>query len=371
MMEQVLVTGGAGFIGASTVRALVDRGVRVRVLDALRPPVHAPDRRPDLPPGVDLHIGAVDDPAALRAALAGVDAVLHLAAYQDYLPDFSTFYRVNAAATALLYELIVAGRLPVRRVVVAATQAEYGEGRYACPRDGAVFPRPRAEAQLRARDWEPRCPACGGAIAPVPTDEAVVHPHSPYAMSKRAAEELALTLGARYGIPTAALRYSIVQGPGQSFRNAYSGALRAFAVQALHGRRPLVYEDGQQIRDFVWVGDVVAANLLMLERPEVVGAFNVGGDRQVTVLELARLVGEAVGADREPDRPGLYRVGDTRHIRSDVARLRALGWAPTLDQRAIVRAYVDWARAQPDLHDSSAAAQVRMRQLGVLRQTSA
>jgi dTDP-L-rhamnose 4-epimerase len=367
-MRQVLVTGGAGFIGSHCARALVERGARVRVLDALRPPVHAPGRRPDLPPEVEVQVGQVEDRAALRQALDGVDAVLHLAAYQDYLTDFSTFYLVNALGTALLYELIVAERLPVERVVVAATQAEYGEGRYRCPRDGDVFPDPRPEAQLIARDWEPRCPLCGGPIAFAPTDEAVVKPHSPYAMSKRAAEELALTLGQRYGVPTATMRYSIVQGPGQSFRNAYSGALRAFTVQALHGRAPLVYEDGQQTRDFVWIGDVVAANLLMLERPELTGPYNVGGDRSVTVAELARLVAAAAGVGLEPEAPGLYRVGDTRHIRSDVGRLRALGWAPTGDQPAMVEAYVEWARAQPDLHDSSAEALVQMRRLGVLRE---
>lgn len=367
-MGRVLVTGGAGFIGAHTVRALVGQGQDVRVLDQLRPPVHAPGRRPDLPVRAEFVEGAVEDRAGLRAALRGVDAVLHLAAYQDYLPDFSTFYAVNTTATALLYELIVADRLPVRRIVLAATQAEYGEGAYLCARDGRVFPPPRSASQLAAAEWEPRCPACAGPIAPTATDESTVNPHSPYAMSKRAAEELASTLGARYGIPTATMRYSIVQGPGQSFRNAYSGALRAFTVQALHGAAPIVYEDGHQIRDFVWIGDVVAANLLMLERSELTGAYNVGGDRRVRVLELARMVARAAGLDEEPRVPGEYRVGDTRHIQSDVTRLRSLGWAPTLGQQAIVRAYLDWARDQPDLADTSTAARHRMRELGVLRE---
>jgi dTDP-L-rhamnose 4-epimerase len=368
--EHVLVTGGAGFIGSHTVRALVERGLRVTVLDALRPPVHAPGKRPDLPNGVAIVEGSIDEPEAVRAALRGVDAVLHLAAYQDYLTDFSTFYRVNAVGTALLYELVVAEKLPVQRVVMAATQAEYGEGKYRCAEHGVQYPGPRAEAQLVRREWEVRCPLCGRAAEALPTDEAVVNPSSTYAMSKRAAEELALTLGRRYGIPTAAMRYSIVQGPGQSFRNAYSGALRAFTVQALHKRPPLVYEDGQQIRDFVWIGDVVAANLLMLTRPEIeTGSYNVGGDRRVRVLELARMVLDAVGLDAEPEVSQAYRVGDGRHIQSEVSKLRHLGWAPTTAQTEMVRAYVDWAKAQPDLYDSSTEAVMRMKQMGVLRTT--
>lgn len=369
--NRILVTGGAGFIGSHTVRALVDSGERVRVLDSLRPPVHPPGRRPDLPDEVEFIEGSVDDRAALRAALADIDVVYHLAAYQDYLTDFSTFYAINTVSTALIYELALAEKLPLRRVILAATQAEYGEGPYRCPTDGTVYPAPRADAQLAEHRWEPACPRCGGTISPIPAREDVVHPHSPYAMSKRAAEECALTLGDRYGIPTAALRYSIVQGPGQSFRNAYSGALRAFTVQALHGRRPLVYEDGQQIRDFVWIGDVVAANLLMLHHPAVpTGSFNVGGDREVRVLDVARMVSAAIGTDLEPDVPGIYRVGDTRHIRSDVTRLRELGWRPTATQEDMVAAYVGWARAQPDMADTSIVAVRRMRELGVLRQAA-
>lgn len=366
-VSRVLVTGGAGFIGRHSVCALHQAGNDVRVLDSLRPPVHRDGTAPDFPPGVEFHRGDVQDRAALREALEGVDAVLHLAAYQDYLPDFSSFYAINTAATALLYEIIVGDHLPIRRVVVAATQAEYGEGAYRCPDCGLVHPEPRSPEDLARGAWEARCPDCRGPVTMCPTDERVVKPHSPYAMSKRAAEEAALTLGRRYDIPTATLRYSIVQGPGQSFHNVYSGALRAFAVQALHGLAPLVYEDGRQIRDYVWIGDVVAANLLMLDRRDLVGCFNVGGDRRVTVHELARLVLDETGLDAAPRIPGTFRVGDTRHIQSDVSALRALGWAPTLDQRSIVRAYIAWARQQPELADTATDAIRRMRNLGVLR----
>jgi dTDP-L-rhamnose 4-epimerase len=369
----VLVTGGAGFIGSHCVDLLLARGHGVRVLDLLAPPVHRPGIWPDyLDRRAERRLGDVADRATLRAALDGVDAVLHLAAYQDHLTDFSRFFQVNAVGTALLYELIVGERLPVRRVVVASSQAVAGEGLHECAAHGPVVPGPREEARLRAGDWELRCPACDRPVAPLATPETVASPHTSYAMAKRDQEEIALRLGRRYGVPGVALRYSIVQGPRQSFRNAYSGALRVFAVQALAGRAPLVYEDGGQLRDFVGVRDAAAATLLALEdRRADYLALNVGGDRRVAVLELAGMVMDAAGLPGAPAVPGAYRVGDTRHALSDVGRLRALGWAPGQDQRATVAEYVAWARRQPDLADTAAAAEARMRALGVLRAAGA
>jgi dTDP-L-rhamnose 4-epimerase len=364
----VLVTGGAGFIGSHTVDALLARGYDVRVLDLLIPPVHDGTVPAYLPREVEFQRGDVRDPGAMRRALRDVDVVYHFAAYQDYLPDFSTFFSTNAAGTALLYELIVAEFRQVGLVVVASSQAVYGEGRYDCRACGPVYPGPRPEEQLAAGRWEQTCPRCGGRLEPGWTDESVVRPHNPYGLSKRDQDDMATLLAARYRVPSVAFRYSIVQGTRQSFRNAYSGALRSFTVQVASDAPALVYEDGRQLRDYVSIKDVVRANLLPLDQPAMAyRAFNVGGHRSVTVLELVREVGAAVGRERDPLLPGLYRVGDTRHIRSDVSQLEALGWTVREPLAGTVREYVAWAMAEPGFRNEATAAQERMRALGVLR----
>ncbi|MCS6843191.1 MAG: NAD-dependent epimerase/dehydratase family protein [Caldilineales bacterium] len=371
-MTTVLVTGGAGFIGSHTVDLLLARGYRVRILDALLPPVHRGGQPPDyLPADAELLVGDVRDRAALRRALEGVELVVHLAAYQDYLTDFSRFFDVNATGTALLYELIVNERLPVRKVVVASSQAVYGEGKYRCPRDGVQYPPLRPESQLRAGQWEVRCPACGRPMQLCPTDEAVVNPHNQYAMSKHAQEMIALNLGQRYGIPTVALRYSITQGPRQSFRNAYSGICRIFVTRLLAGRAPVAYEDGRQLRDYVSVEDVARANLLALEDPRAdYQAFNVGGGQAVSVLEYAALAAEVLGVDIPVQVPGEYRFGDTRHIVSDIGKLQALGWQPQTSLRQIIADYAEWASRQPDLQDYSERAEQVMKAVGAVRRAA-
>jgi len=371
-VTRVLVTGGAGFIGSHTVDALLARGHDVRVLDLLLPPVHDGTVPAYLPREIELIRGDVRDGPTMRRALQDVEIVYHFAAYQDYLPDFSTFFTTNAAGTALLYELIAAEFRKVELVVVASSQAVYGEGRYDCPAHGTVYPGPRPEEQLALGRWEQTCPVCGGGVAPGWTDEAVMHPHNPYGLSKRDQDDLATLLAPRYRIPSVAFRYSIVQGTRQSFRNAYSGALRSFTVQLASDAPPLVYEDGRQLRDYVSIKDVVRANLLPLERPEMAyRAFNVGGHRSVTVLELVREVAQVAGVTREPLVPGLYRVGDTRHIRSDVGALEGLGWSVRESLADTVREYVTWAVAEPGFRNEAAGAHERMRALGVLRSVRA
>jgi dTDP-L-rhamnose 4-epimerase len=368
----ILVTGGAGFIGSHTVDSLLQKGHQVRILDNLTPPVHVEGKMPAyVPREAEFVLGDVRDRAAWERALAGVDAVFHFAAYQDYLTDFSKFFHVNTVGTALMYEIIVEKKLPVRKIVVASSQSVYGEGRYDCATDGAEYPVLRPLAQLERRDWEPHCPTCGRTMKPGITDELHVQPHNQYAMSKLTQEMIALNLGQRYGIPSVAMRFSITQGPRQSFRNAYSGVLRIFATRLLSGRAPVCYEDGGQLRDYVSVYDVARANVLVMEDARAdYHVFNVGGGNAITVKDYAGLVARAVGLDLAAEIPGEFRFGDTRHIISDIGKLGGLGWEPRVSLQEIVEGYIAWAKQQPDLRDYTADAEREMKARGTVRMAS-
>lgn len=366
---RVLVTGGAGFIGSHTVDALLRDGHEVCVLDALEQPVHLSRNRPvHLAPEAELIVGDVRHRESWERALRGVDAVIHLAAYQDYQLDFSHFAHTNDVGTALLYEVAVATHAQLRKVILGSSQAVYGEGKYTCPNDGPQFPRPRETLRLTDKHWDIPCPVCGEEMEPAWTDESVVSPHNQYAVSKYAQELYALTLGRLHNIPTVVLRYSIVQGSRQSPFNAYSGVLRIFASRLLRGARPIIYEDGRQIRDYVAIEDVIAAHLLMLERDEVnFQVLNVGGGRSVTVLEFARMLCDVTGVDLEPLVSGEFRLGDTRHIRSDVSKLKALGWQARTSLREVAHQYLAWLQTIPGFSDQSEKALAQMRRLGIVR----
>lgn len=366
--ELVLVTGGAGFIGSHTVDELLRRGYRVRVLDGLDPRIHPHGKPSYLGADVEFLNGDVCDRDQVDAALRGASRVFHFAAYQDYLPDFSKFVHVNVTSTALLYELIVERGHPTEKVVVASSQAVYGEGAYDCARDGEVYPPPRMKERLDAGKFDVVCPVCGGEAAWRLTTEARTSPHNQYALSKAAQESFALTLGRQHDIPTVALRYSIVQGPRQSFWNAYSGACRTFCLALFFKRAPVVYEDGRQLRDYVNIGDVVEANLCVLEHGDAIGqVFNVGGGRPWSVLELAEAAARVYGIDVLPEIPGVFRFGDTRHIVSDISKLRALGWEPRRSPEDSLRAYADWLGSLDNVEDVRDFADRQMRELNVLR----
>lgn len=371
-MSLVLVTGGAGFIGSHTVDLLLEKGYEVRIIDSLQPRVHPRGKPTYVPADIEFIQGDVANRADMEWALQGVDYVFHMAAYQDYLPDFSTFIHTNTESTALIFELAVSDpdRFPLRKLVVASSQSVSGEGKYNCDAEGTVFhPDPRPPDQLQRGEWDIQCPTCGSAATPLLIDEATCsNPGTTYGVSKYALELLAFNLGRRYGIETAAMRYTYVQGPRNSFYNAYSGIARRFALRIRAGLPPVCYEDGLQRRDYVNVRDVARANLIALENPLSNGlALNVGGGRAVTVLEFARMMLDASGSNLEPMVPGEYRLGDTRHTVSDLTRMRSLGWEPHTPVEDNVRQYLEWLDTQVGTDEYLLEAERVMKEMGVVR----
>lgn len=368
MSGRALVTGGAGFIGSHLVDRLLAAGYAVRVLDNLQPRVHPNGVPPYLSSEVQFIRGDVRDRAALTRALEGCEAVLHCAAYQDYMPDFSTFMHTNAVSAALIYEILVERGWAVRKVVIASSQAVYGEGQYQCGEHGFFQPVARSPERLARGDWDVRCPACGQVATPLPLDERYANPYNAYGLSKWAEEQVALRLGYLHRIPTVALRYSITQGPRQSLYNSYSGLLRISCLRLLHNQPPLIYENGLQQRDYTHVADAVEANMVVLARAEAdYEIFNVGSGHATTVREYASLLAEKLGKTLEPLIPGEYRVGDNRHSVSSIEKLRRLGWAPRLGLGEIIDDYLAWVRSVGDLRRHFLEADRVMRQMGVVR----
>jgi dTDP-L-rhamnose 4-epimerase len=365
---KILVTGGAGFIGSHTVDALIKDGHNVRILDNLQKPVHLNGKPSYLPKDAEFILGDVRNKRVMEYALEGVDTVFHFAAYQDYLTDFSRFFNVNSRGTALLYEIIVEENFPVKKIVVASSQMVMGEGKYKCPAHGEFVPAGRSNEQLKCGQWDHKCPYCGGEVQMLPSDETVVSPPNQYAISKYSQEMIALNLGKRYKIPSTALRYSIVQGPRQSFYNAYSGACRIFSLHYFLKKQPTAYEDGNAIRDYININDVVEANLLVLKNPRTdYEVYNVGGGEKYTVMEFGKIVAKIYGSDVLPKIPGEYRIGDTRHIFSDISKLKKLGWMPQVPIEKSVLDYKKFLEEQTDVGKAIDYAERKMKKVNIVR----
>jgi dTDP-L-rhamnose 4-epimerase len=326
-MTRVLVTGGEGFIGSHTVERLVDEGYRVRSLDNLERQVHRGRRPAAAARGVERQRGDIRNPSHWRRALAGVDYVIHLAGAVGVAQSFweaRKYLAANAIGTATLFELLTrdrALRRSVRKVVVASSKSLYGEGAYACRTHGEVYPGLRPIAQLRRREWEVRCPECDRELSPVGVrEEKPAQNLSPYALSKYAAERLAVDYGYALDLPIVAFRYFNVYGPRQSLSNPYTGVLAIFLSRLKNGRAPVVFEDGRQMRDFVSVRDVARTNVAALSRGD--GVYNLGGGSPMRLVDVLDAMQRELGTRIPPQIPGEFRVGDTRHDFADLSRLR-------------------------------------------------
>lgn len=370
MSKNVLVTGGAGFVGSHLVDALLRSGYRVRVLDNLTPQVHGESVPGYLSPEAELMLGDVRDAGAVHRALEGMEIVVHLAAavgVAQSMYEIAHYVGANTQGTAVLLQELLHRRNRVQKLVLASSMSVYGEGQYFCAECGETAPGLRSAEQLRNRQWELACPRCGKALAPVATGESKpLQSSSIYSLSKRDQEEMCLLFGRTYGLPVVALRYFNIYGPRQALSNPYTGVAAIFASRLLNGNAPLVFEDGRQMRDFVSVADAVQATLLAMERAEADGlALNVGSGEPVAIREVAATIARALRSETAPELTGKYRSGDIRHCFADLsAAKRLLGYAPRVSLARGVDELVRWLHSQQP-QDRAAEAVARLSSYGL------
>ena len=375
--KRALVTGGAGLIGSHIVDLLQTQGWSVRVLDNLEAQTHR-DGKPSwlqaaIQNGAEFVEGDIRDREIVESALDGIDVVFHEAAYGGYMPDISKYVAVNSFGTAQLLEIIREKNLGIRKIVVASSQVVYPEGAGECTQHGLVFPGLRPVEQLRRGDFSVRCPACQSPTKSVPTPEfAPLGGETVYAITKLDQEKLVLTWGRQVGIPTVALRYSCTFGPRQSIFNPYTGVIAIFCTRLLNNLPPVIYEDGEQTRDFSFVEDIARANFLAATSDQLDGkAVNVGSGRAVTIKQVAEMISDALQIRLAPIMNREFRPGEMRHLISDTTVIRNAGYTPAVSLEEGIERYLDWIRQQGSVKEYFAAAERILRQKGILQKVDA
>ena len=345
---KILVTGGAGFIGSHITDELTKKH-EVVVLDNLEPQVHK--KKPDyLNEEAKYIFEDVRDKDTLKNALEGVEIVFHEAAavgVGQSMYEVENYVDKNTYATAKLLDVLVNEEHSVKKLIVASSMSIYGEGTYNCEDCGITYPKLRGEEQLKKRDWEMNCPNCGKVVLPLATSEAKpLQPTSIYAITKRDQEEMCLSIGFAYGIPTVALRYFNVYGPRQSLNNPYTGVCAIFSSRIKNDNPPLIFEDGIQSRDFISVHDIAKANILAMEKSSAnYEFFNVGAGIQINILDIANTLIKLYQKEGKltPIVTNKFRAGDIRHCFADISKIKnKLGFEPSVNFEDGMKELVSW-----------------------------
>jgi dTDP-L-rhamnose 4-epimerase len=371
--KRALITGGAGLIGSHITDLLVREGWKVRVLDNLEPNTHKRGKPEWINPRAEFIHGDVRDREATTTALQNIDVVFHQAAYGGYMPEIAKYVHVNSLGTAQMLEILREHKLPIKKIVVASSQAVYSEGAANCSKHGVVFPAVRPVDQLRRGDWQVHCPICGEVTTSVPTPEdAPIGGETVYGLTKVDQEKLVLLWGKQMGIPTVALRYSCTYGPRQSIFNPYTGVIAIFCTRLLNDLPPVLYEDGEQTRDFSFVEDIARANLLAATTDKLDGLpVNVGSCKGVPIREVAEQISDALDIHIAPEINGEFRPGEMRHLTSGTERIRAAGYEPQVDLAQGIARYLDWIRSQSDVKDYFSEAADILRSKGIVHRVAA
>ncbi|NCO11494.1 nucleoside-diphosphate-sugar epimerase [Candidatus Pacearchaeota archaeon CG_4_9_14_0_2_um_filter_39_13] len=351
-MANILVTGGAGFIGSFIVDELISRGHKVRILDSLVEQVHKGKVPVYLNKEAEFIRGDVCDKEALAAALKDIDFVFHKAAevgVGQSMYEVSRYVNANAMGTANLLDIIINNgeiKKRIKKIIVASSMSPYGEGMYSCEKCGIVNPSPRSEERIKMGIWELNCPKCNSILNPVPTPETKTQDASSvYALTKKFQEDLVMNAGKAYNIPVVAFRYFNVYGPRQSLSNPYTGVAAIFMSRVKNNHPPMIFEDGNQLRDFVSVHDIVQANMLAMEKDEAnYQVYNVASGKAISVRAIAEMVARLCGKDIKPMITGQSRKGDIRHCFADITKIqKSLGFEPKVDFEEGMKELIKWA----------------------------
>jgi len=365
MAQKVLITGGLGFIGLELARTLVQRGMAVRLLDNLSPQIHGLNSQPELgslleESLVEVVRGDVCQRRDWVSALRDVKSVVHLAAETgtgQSMYRIADYTSTNVLGIALLLDVLANDRHGVTKLVLASSRSVYGEGAYHCAHCGVVYPPMRSSVQLQAGHWEPLCPSCSAKVSPMATPEAAqTNPASVYAATKLAQEDLLRIAANALGIPFLIFRLQNVYGDGQSLHNPYTGILSIFSNRIRQGKKIVLFEDGQESRDFVHVSDVAEAIALGVTSDGGDGlTMNVGSGAQVSVETVARSLRRQFKDSRTTlVISGQYRVGDIRHNYADISAIgEHLGFAPRIPLEDGIARFVRWVKTQPIVNNGS------------------
>ena len=360
-MKNILITGGAGFIGSNLTRKLVEKGFQVTVLDNLSKQIHGENQNSTLYLSIkDIATfikGDVCNKSDWQKALRNQDAVIHLAAETgtgQSMYEISRYNEVNILGTTHLLDILANENHSIKKMIIASSRSIYGEGKYFCKNDGVVYPNQRQDIDMAKGKFNLVCSKCNEPLQLLATDEdSKIHPSSIYGITKQQQEQMILLMGKTLNIPAVALRYQNVYGPGQSLSNPYTGILSIFSTRLLNGNDIDIYEDGQESRDFVFIDDVVSATILALEKTEANNQiFNVGSGVATSVSEVANLLKSLYNSDVKISVSGKYRLGDIRHNYADLSKIKnALGFSPKFDFISGITSFVNWVKTQEVMED--------------------
>lgn len=376
-MINILITGGAGFIGSNLTRKLVEKGFKVTVLDNLSKQIHGENQNSTLYSSIkDIATfiqGDVCNKSDWKKALRNQDAVIHLAAETgtgQSMYEISRYNEVNILGTTHLLDILANENHSVKKIIIASSRSIYGEGKYMCKNDGVVYPNQRQDIDMAKGEFNLVCDECNEPLELLATDEdSKVHPSSIYGITKQQQEQMILLIGKTLNIPAVALRYQNVYGPGQSLSNPYTGILSIFSTRLLNGNDIDIYEDGQESRDFVFIDDVVNATILALEKTEANNQiFNVGSGIATSVTEVANSLKSLYNSDVKISVSGKYRLGDIRHNYADLSKIKnALGFSPKFDFILGITSFVNWVKTQEVMEDKYETSIQELKNKGLIK----